>query len=571
MTKKKLAVCVLSALMLSSTSAFAATNDLFSDVPADHWAYEAVNQLSRDGIITGYEDGTFKGDLIVTRYEMAQIVANARTHMPQANSNDQELINQLSDEFKEDLESLGVRVTRLEKNMPNVKITGSFGQEYSKAGHEGITDNEGRDYSSRWRKELTLNVDAKVPKTNLGFHSSFVTQFDSNDGAGFNSEENFEDTWNGGNKRKSIMRPETMYVEGPIDKTGLDGKFGTFKTTNVQGGFINNAAVRGIDISHTDDKNTFHVFTGRLDIRDSEVAKSRTATGAAYTGGELDWGSATTGWHAYEVTDLANGTVNWASDGVYHDTVIGGNTYKYAAIKIPTATAPSINYNPSSDNIRGETTSTASTSTPHYADNNEGAYAIVFKDATTWQEDESKRIYYKDSTGKMIKEIAMHNHRKTLTGFAWDHKFNDKFSSSLGYYRYSSAAYDENTLGIYSIMGDYKLTKKLNLHTAFAKGNQGGYDKAWTAEIQFNGAPDMPSSDNHRFGYYLGYRYLAPDALVSTVYEDGAEIGQRGWEGGLFYNFTSNLQGSLKYFDGTSITNPGSKRNKIFTSLYFNF
>ena len=81
----------------------------------------------------------------------------------------------------------------------------------------------------------------------------------------------------------------------------------------------------------------------------------------------------------------------------------------------------------------------------------------------------------------------------------------------------------------------------------------------------------MPSSDNHRFGYYLGYRYLAPDALVSTVYEDGAEIGQRGWEGGLFYNFTSNLQGSLKYFDGTSITNPGSKRNKIFTSLYFNF
>ena len=122
MTKKKLAVCVLSALMLSSTSAFAATNDLFSDVPADHWAYEAVNQLSRDGIITGYEDGTFKGDLIVTRYEMAQIVANARTHMPQANSNDQELINQLSDEFKEDLESLGVRVTRLEKNMPNVKI-----------------------------------------------------------------------------------------------------------------------------------------------------------------------------------------------------------------------------------------------------------------------------------------------------------------------------------------------------------------------------------------------------------------------------------------------------------------
>lgn len=562
MTKKKLAVCVLSALMLSSTSAFAATNDLFSDVPADHWAYDAVNQLSRDGIITGYEDGTFKGDLIVTRYEMAQIVANARTHMPQANSNDQELINQLSDEFKEDLESLGVRVTRLEKNMPNVKITGSFGQEYSKAGHEGITDNEGRDYSSRWRKELTLNVDAKVPKTNLGFHSSFVTQFDSNDGAGFNSEENFEDTWNDGNKRKSIMRPETMYVEGPIDKTGLDGKFGTFKTTNVQGGFINNAAVRGVDISHTDDKNTFHVFTGRLDIRDSDVAVGTVTGEGEYTGGTIDWST------SYALN--ADGSIDWSRSGEFNPQYdAAGNVTGYIKIlKINGATAPTAGNTVVTDNIRNTHTTSSSSGTKYVSGGQ--AYAIQYNDAT-WNQVGEIEEHRTSDTVKNTAPVAMYNHRKTLTGFAWDHKFNDKFSSSLGYYRYSSAAYDENTLGIYSIMGDYKLTKKLNLHTAFAKGNQGGYDKAWTAEIQFNGAPDMPSSDNHRFGYYLGYRYLAPDALVSTVYEDGAEIGQRGWEGGLFYNFTSNLQGSLKYFDGTSITNPGSKRNKIFTSLYFNF
>ena len=557
MTKKKLAVCVLSALMLSSTSAFAATNDLFSDVPADHWAYEAVNQLSRDGIITGYEDGTFKGDLIVTRYEMAQIVANARTHMPQANSNDQELINQLSDEFKEDLESLGVRVTRLEKNMPNVKITGSFGQEYSKAGHEGITDNEGRDYSSRWRKELTLNVDAKVPKTNLGFHSSFVTQFDSNDGAGFNSEENFEDTWNGGNKRKSIMRPETMYVEGPIDKTGLDGKFGTFKTTNVQGGFINNAAVRGVDISHTDDKNTFHVFTGRLDIRDSDTAtyKHVGAIAKTFTKDDIDYGNV-----------ISEGWVNADGTGGYKK-VYGVKSDSLLSTTDETPQTDFLRHGDiiSSVSATGSPDPTAQTITQIY--NGTG----IPWEVESWDDNDGK--YTINGTTQVVNstKYVKINHRKTLTGFAWDHKFNDKFSSSLGYYRYNSAAYDENTLGIYSIMGDYKLTKKLNLHTAFAKGNQGGYDKAWTAEIQFNGAPDMPSSDNHRFGYYLGYRYLAPDALVSTVYEDGAEIGQRGWEGGLFYNFTSNLQGSLKYFDGTSITNPGSKRNKIFTSLYFNF
>lgn len=564
MNKKKLALCVLSALMLSSTSAFASDNDLFSDVPADHWAYQAVSQLSRDGIITGYEDGTFQGDMIVTRYEMAQIVANARTHMTMATGNDQELINQLSDEFREDLESLGVRVTRLEKNIPNVKITGSFGQEYSKAGHAGIVDKEGRDYSSKWRKELTLNVDAGVPKTPLKFHSSFKTQFDSIDGAGFNSEENLTETWNGGQERKNVMRPETMYVEGPIDKTGLDGKFGTFKTTNVQGGFINNAAVRGIDISHTDDKNTFHVFTGRLDIRDSEVAKSRTSTQLEYTGcrtfDEYKWDST----NVYEYDPTTN-TVNWGATG--WSNAADGNHYAATLIGGSKPTGGKVT---TTDNIRGEIQDVGSSST-EFADDTHGAYAIIKKDSG-WNLDENYRNeHIVVPNEKMIKEIELHNHRKTLTGFAWDHKFNDKLSTSLGYYRYSSAAYDENTLGIYSIMGDLKLADKVNLHTAYAKGNQGGYDKAWTAEIQYNGAPDMPSSDNHRFGCYLGYRYLAPDALVSTVYEDGAEIGQRGWEGGLFYNFTPNLQGSLKYFDGTSITNPGSARNKVFTSLYFNF
>ena len=565
MNKKKLALCVLSALMLSSTSAFASDNDLFSDVPADHWAYQAVSQLSRDGIITGYEDGTFQGDMIVTRYEMAQIVANARTHMTMATGNDQELINQLSDEFREDLESLGVRVTRLEKNIPNVKITGSFGQEYSKAGHAGIVDKEGRDYSSKWRKELTLNVDAGVPKTPLKFHSSFKTQFDSIDGAGFNSEENLTETWNGGQERKNVMRPETMYVEGPIDKTGLDGKFGTFKTTNVQGGFINNAAVRGLDISHTDEKNTFHIFTGRLDIRDSEVAKSRTSTQLEYTGcrtfDEYKWDN--TNVYKYDPT---TNTVDWGATGWY-DTADGSH---YAATLIG-GSKPTGGKVTTTDNIRGEIQNVGSSSTA-FADGTHGAYAIIKKDGSGWVLDENYRNeHIVVPNEKMIKEIELRNHRKTLTGFAWDHKFNDKFSSSLGYYRYSSAAYDENTLGIYSIMGDFKVADKVNLHTAYAKGNQGGYDKAWTAEIQYNGAPDMPSSDNHRFGCYLGYRYLAPDALVSTVYEDGAEIGQRGWEGGLFYNFTPNLQGSLKYFDGTSITNPGSARNKVFTSLYFNF
>ena len=59
--------------------------------------------------------------------------------------------------------------------------------------------------------------------------------------------------------------------------------------------------------------------------------------------------------------------------------------------------------------------------------------------------------------------------------------------------------------------------------------------------------------------------------INETVYEDGAQIGQRGWEGGLLYNFCHNLQGKVKYFRGTSITNPGKDRSKIFSSLMFQF
>ena len=50
---------------------------LFPDIPTNHWAYEAVSDLSRRGLVEGYPDGTFGGDHMLTRYEFAQIVYRA--------------------------------------------------------------------------------------------------------------------------------------------------------------------------------------------------------------------------------------------------------------------------------------------------------------------------------------------------------------------------------------------------------------------------------------------------------------------------------------------------------------
>ena len=113
--KKSLVLAMAMALGVSAT-AFAANP--FSDVPAGHWAYASVAKLAAAGIVDGYPDGTFKGDNLMTRYEMAQIVAKA--YAKGAIGADDKLMA----EFADELDNLGVRVAKLEKKADNVKITG---------------------------------------------------------------------------------------------------------------------------------------------------------------------------------------------------------------------------------------------------------------------------------------------------------------------------------------------------------------------------------------------------------------------------------------------------------------
>ncbi len=113
--KKSLVLAMAMALGVSAT-AFAANP--FSDVPAGHWAYASVAKLAAAGVVTGYPDGTFKGDNLMTRYEMAQIVAKA--YSKGAIGADDKLMA----EFADELDNLGVRVAKLEKKADNVKITG---------------------------------------------------------------------------------------------------------------------------------------------------------------------------------------------------------------------------------------------------------------------------------------------------------------------------------------------------------------------------------------------------------------------------------------------------------------
>ncbi|WP_297998127.1 S-layer homology domain-containing protein [uncultured Phascolarctobacterium sp.] len=111
--KKSLVLAMAMALGVTA-SAYAANP--FSDVPAGHWAYDSINKLAAAGVIEGYGDATFGGDKLMTRYEMAQIVAKAM-----AKGAD---VDKLAAEFADELDNLGVRVANLEKKADNVKISG---------------------------------------------------------------------------------------------------------------------------------------------------------------------------------------------------------------------------------------------------------------------------------------------------------------------------------------------------------------------------------------------------------------------------------------------------------------
>ena len=77
MKTKRIALVLTLVLVLSmATTAFAANNP-FSDLPADHWAYDSIVQLAAVGLIEGYPDGTFGGSRMLTRYEAAMVFARA--------------------------------------------------------------------------------------------------------------------------------------------------------------------------------------------------------------------------------------------------------------------------------------------------------------------------------------------------------------------------------------------------------------------------------------------------------------------------------------------------------------
>nr|WP_159823340.1 putative porin [Negativicoccus succinicivorans] len=168
---KKLATVLAAACVLGATTAFAAPNP-FSDVTPNDWAYQAVSQLAAEGVVEGYPDGEFKGQQNITRYEMAQMVARAMVKQDQLNAEQQAQLNRLADEFANELNSLGVRVSNLENRVGNVKVTGDARVRWT---DDGIKDEDHFDMRARLQFNAKVadktKVTARITSGNFGFDS----------------------------------------------------------------------------------------------------------------------------------------------------------------------------------------------------------------------------------------------------------------------------------------------------------------------------------------------------------------------------------------------------------------
>ena len=221
--KKSLVLAMAMALGVTA-SAYAANP--FSDVPAGHWAYDSINKLAAAGVIEGYGDTTFGGDKLMTRYEMAQIVAKAMAKG--AN------VDKLAAEFADELDNLGVRVANLEKKADNVKVTGTIKASYASYDGDKLGEGNTTNHQGRLRSDIWVKGDINDDWT----YSAMLRneQFFTNDKA---------------NKGEENVKFQRAYVNGKLGGAAVQA--GRYNFTDVTGGNIHDTRMDGVQASYGKD------------------------------------------------------------------------------------------------------------------------------------------------------------------------------------------------------------------------------------------------------------------------------------------------------------------------------
>lgn len=232
----------------------------FADVSTSSWAYQAVADLSAQGIVEGYPDDTFKGETSITRYEMAQIVARLMAKEDQYNASQRATIDKLAGEYTDELDSLGVKVSNLEKKVGAISWSGDARMRYqrklkpNKNISVGPSYNDTVDhYDGRMRLNLSGQVNDKVT-----VKGRFLSEFNFQDGESANTE---------------MDRLHVVYA--PNEKTSID--VGRTDLWLGQTGILYDDTFDGIKASYDDGHFGVEAGYGRM-IEMNSLAKLYVAT-----------------------------------------------------------------------------------------------------------------------------------------------------------------------------------------------------------------------------------------------------------------------------------------------------
>ena len=294
--KTKVLAALVATMAVGATCAFAANP--FVDVPTDSWAYKSVVELADAGIIQGVDGSYFQGDRNITRYEAAEMTAKAMAHMDKASVEQRALINKLADEYADELNSLGVRVSNLENKVGNVKLTGDARIRYRY--QNGTKEND-----DSWQYRFRIRANAQVnDRTKVTYGISSNNQTFSQNGAASGGDTNNEDIYtdlanvdyNFGGNNWDLMVGRYTYVLG--DKVGY--QFGD--------------AFDGAQLQYENDK--FKAIAGFGKFKEGELA------GVAKFGDTAEIDGVKTGYGELEGF-FGGGSFAGSSAGVYYNDFYG--------------------------------------------------------------------------------------------------------------------------------------------------------------------------------------------------------------------------------------------------------
>ena len=216
--KKKIVTSLAAMMAVGAACAFAANP--FVDVPSDSWAYKSVVELADAGIIQGVDGSYFQGERNITRYEAAEMVAKAMAHMDKASVEQRALINKLADEYADELNNLGVRVSALENRVGNVKLSGDARirfqhQDTSSEASTGYKKDASWDYRVRVRANAKVNdrttVTYGISTDDINFADNGVA---SDNGNIFTDDAKVDYNFGGDHWNLSVGRTDTYILGG---------------------------------------------------------------------------------------------------------------------------------------------------------------------------------------------------------------------------------------------------------------------------------------------------------------------------------------------------------------------